>query len=73
MTDQGKLTITFSKPVIMPNIRVESETNNETTRLLSGREYEIEEVLLVSVDSAFHEEGSSETKIEDYKLTKLTD
>ena len=70
LSDTGNLTIVFNKPVYLPPIEIYQL--DEKIRFLESS-YTIQEVLSVSVDSAFHENDSPETRIDDYKLTRMTE
>ena len=68
----GNLTIVFSKPILIPPIQVDFVDNSTSSRQLAHREYEIQEVIDIYVESDFHESESEAIGIEGYSLTRLT-
>ena len=82
----GNLTISFNKPIIIPPILVDTVTVTNTTRLLTDVEseadedddsqeyyYHIKDVIELSVESSFYEEGSNDILISNYTLTRMTE
>ena len=65
--------MSFSKPIVVPPIRIDSDyltTLTNSTRILKN-EYSIKEIVEFKVDSELYDEDSEEVSIEDYYLTRL--
>ena len=75
MSATGILTMSFSKPIVVPPIRIDSnyktyQTNS--TRMLKSK-YSIKEIVGFKVYSERYDEESEETSIKDYYLTRLNE
>ena len=69
----GNLTITFNKPIIVPQIRVDSDILSTYQRLLANEKnkgYDITEIIGFKVNSEFDDE-SDKTNIDYFNLTRL--
>ena len=66
------LIISFSRPIILPPIRIDPIESTKK-RLLSDKniEIDIKDVIGLRVASSFYEKGSEEINIDDYYLTKI--
>lgn len=79
LSPTGNLTIGFNKPIILPPIRVDNATQPQSineTRLLQADvvspQYEIQDIIDLSVESSFHEQESDSIRISHYNLTRMT-
>ena len=69
----GNLTITFNKPIIVPQIRVDSDILSTYQRLLANEKnkgYDITEIIGFKVNSEFDDE-SDKTNIDYFNLTRI--
>ena len=79
LTSTGNLTITFNKPILLPNIQV-LEANSTLNRKLqldepstmpTDYEFNIKDVLDLKVESDFYGLESEQIQIFNYTLTRL--
>ena len=81
VTPTGNMTIAFTKPIILPPLRVDSleKATNETNTTISGRRmsgqpfYSIQQAVSIKAESGFYEEGDDAIAIFYYNLTRLTE
>ena len=75
------MTIAFTKPIILPPLRVDSleKATNETNTTISGRRmsgqpfYSIQQAVSIKAESGFYEEGDDAIALFYYNLTRLTE
>ena len=75
-TTTGNLTISFNKPIILPPLEIipdETRRLEEHSTAEAFQRYSIKDVLQLSVESSYHDQGEPEISIEDYRLTRLTE